>query len=53
MMIISGPAILHRYNQDGYHSKFGVKAIYTSGFDDVEFVVSEHDPMILIKTQIP
>lgn len=36
------PYILHRYNQNGQHTEFGVKAIYTSGFDDVEFVVSEH-----------
>ncbi|MEZ9426429.1 MULTISPECIES: sphingomyelin phosphodiesterase [Vibrio] len=42
MMTDYNPYILHRYNQDGYHSEFGVKAIYTSGFDDVEFVVSEH-----------
>ncbi|EDK26760.1 putative phospholipase C precursor [Vibrionales bacterium SWAT-3] len=42
MMTDYNPYILHRYNQDGYHSEFGVKAVYTSGFDDVEYVVSEH-----------
>lgn len=28
---------------DGRHTEFGVKAIYTSGFDDVEFVIADHD----------
>lgn len=42
LMTDYNPYVLHRYNPDGYHSEFGVKAIYTSGFDDVEFVVSEH-----------
>ncbi|WDG11268.1 sphingomyelin phosphodiesterase [Vibrio campbellii] len=28
---------------DGRHAEFGAKAVYTSGFDDVEFVIAEHD----------
>ncbi|WP_341665004.1 sphingomyelin phosphodiesterase [Vibrio sp.] len=36
------PYVIELYGQDGLHTEYGVKAIYTSGFDNVEFVVSEH-----------
>ena len=37
------PYVTNLNRGDGSHTEFGVKAVYTSGFDDVEFVIADHD----------
>lgn len=36
------PYVVKLHDQNGNHTEYGMKAIYTSGFDDVEFVIAEH-----------
>ncbi|EFP95457.1 sphingomyelin phosphodiesterase [Vibrio caribbeanicus] len=36
------PYVIELYGLEGHHQEYGVKSIYTSGFDDVEFVLAEH-----------
>ncbi len=34
--------VIDSYGIDETHTEFGAKAIYTSGYDNIEFVISEH-----------
>ncbi|AQS38539.1 metal-dependent hydrolase [Shewanella psychrophila] len=34
--------VIHDYGIDGDHNQYGVKALYTSNFYDVEFVIADH-----------
>ncbi|AUI87501.1 phospholipase [Vibrio azureus] len=37
------PYVVELYGEDGHHTEFAVKAVYTSSFDDIDYVVCEHD----------